>query len=154
MNIDASQFAKIVHAAFAGAPDAKLTPAQAELVIAIAQLAVAADRVEDPDEQALFGALADRVYGLANLATSAPTLAPVDDGDERIELLQTHAAQLRGTPGAALAYCVAYATTIADLDLAPEEGDLLDLLGEALGLTPERADDLAAAVGAAITPDE
>lgn len=154
MNIDAAQFAKIVQAAFADAPDTELTPAHAELVIAIAQLAVAADRVEDPDEQALFDALADHVYALASLKTSAPTLAPVDDDEQRVEHLQSHAAQLRGTPGAALAYCVAYALTIADLDLAPEEGDLLELLGEALGLSPERADDLAAAVGAAVTPAE
>lgn len=154
MNIDAAQFSKIVQASYAGAPDAKLTPAQAELVIAIAQLAVAADRVEDPDEQALFGSLAEKVYGEAKLKTTAPTLGPVDDEEQRIEHLQSHAAQLRGTPAAALAYSVAYVLTIADLDLAPEEGELLELLGEALGLNDEQADDLIATISEAITPEE
>jgi tellurite resistance protein len=152
MNIDAEQYAKIVQASFADTPDAKLTPAHAELVIAIAQLAVAADRVEDPDEQALFASLAQHVYGQAKLKTSPPTLGPVEDEEQRIEHLQSHAAQLRGTPAAALAYSIAYVLTIADLDLAPEEGELLDLLVEALGLDPERADDLTATVAEAITP--
>lgn len=154
MNIDAEQYAKIVQAAFADAPDTTLTPAQAELVIAIAQLAVAADRVEDPDEQALFAALAEHVYAHAKLKTTAPTLGPVDDEEQRIEHLQSHAAQLRGTPAAALAYSIAYVLTIADLDLAPEEGELLDLLVEALGINPERGDDLTAAVAEAITPTD
>ena len=155
MNIDHEQFAKIFQAAYAGAPDAKLTPAEAELVIAIAQLAVAADRVEDPDEQALFTSLSQKVYKQARVETTPPSLGPVDDEEQRMEHLQSHAAQLKSSPGAAaLAFAVAYVLTIADLDLAPEEGELLEVLGEALGLDVEKADDLVAIVGEAITPSE
>lgn len=163
MNIDASQYQKIVDAAFQGTTSASayrdsysattLPPGDAELIIAIAQLAVAADRVDDPDERALFEALAALVYKHAKLDSSAPTLAPVDDDEQRIEHLRSHAAQLAGKPSAALAFAVAYVLVIADLELAPEEGALLDTLREALGLDEDRAEDLTAAVGAAITPE-
>lgn len=160
MNIGAAQYQKIVEAAFRGAAVADtytpetLPAADAELIVAIAQLAVAADRRDDPDERSLLDALVAQVYAHANVSTSAPTLPPIDDDEQRVEHLRSHAAQLAGKPSAGLAFAIAYALTIADMDLAPEEGDLLDALREALGLDDERAEDLSAAVGMAVTPEE
>jgi hypothetical protein len=134
-------------------PDA-LPAGDAELIIAIAQLAIAADRVDDPDERRLFEELAAHIYRHANVETAAPTLAPIDDDDQRIDHMRSHAAQLVGKPSASLAFAIAYALTISDMQLAPEEGALLETLREALGLDEERAEDLSSAVGMAITPEE
>ena len=173
MQIDAAQFTKIMYAVYErfqpAAPDggkaevtyrdnshphSKLTAADAELVVAIAQLAVAADRVDDPDEQALFQQLAGHIYEHANVKTTPPTLGPVEDAEARVDHLRTHAAQLQGKASAALAYSVAYILAISDMDLDPEEGELLDILRDALGLDEEKADDLLPIVSELITPPE
>jgi hypothetical protein len=183
VNIDAKQYGKIVEAAFLGAgttesvvepvepkdgaayrepgavireaytPEA-LPAGDAELVIAIAQLAVAADRVDDPDEQRLFQEIAAHVYRHANVETTPPTLAAIADDEQRIDHLRSHAAQLAGKPSAHLAFALAYALVISDMDIAPEEGVMLDTLREALGLDEDRANDLSSAVGMAVTPEE
>jgi len=150
VNIDAAQYQSIVTAAF-GQPG-ELAAGDAELIIAIAQLAVAADRVDDPEERALFRELAAHVYTHAKQATEAPDLGPVDDEDQRQDQLRSHAGQLAGKPAAALAYAIAYVLVISDLELAPEEDALLETLGKALGLTDDRVDELAAVVSEAITP--
>lgn len=152
MNIGAEQYQKIVVAAFQGA-EATLSPGDAELIVAIAQLVIASDRVDDPDERRLFDEVCAHVYGHANVETTAPTLAPVSDDEQRVEHLRSHAAQLAGKPSASLAFALAYALTIADMDLAPEEGALLETLREALGLDEDRAGDLSSAVGLAVTPE-
>jgi tellurite resistance protein len=161
MQIDAAQFTKIMYAVyerFDSAADktnrSKLTAPEAELVVAIAQLAVAADRVEDPDERALFDQLAGHIYEHANLATTPPTLGPVEDAERRIDHLRSHAAQLQGKPSAALAYSVAYILAISDMDLDPDEGEMLEVLREALGLDEEKAEDLLPVVSELIVPPE
>ena len=171
MIIGAEQYRKIVETAFAGMPSATaeptggaayrdaisshpLAPADAELVIAIAQLAVNADRVDDPDEQKLFDSIAGHVYGHARIQTAVPALSPIHDDDLRKDHLQTHAAQLKDKPAAGLAFALAYALTISDFQLAPEEGAMLEALREALGLDEGRAEELALAMGEALTPAE
>ncbi len=168
MQIDAAQFTKIMYAVYErfepastevgyrenGKERGKLTAPEAELVVAIAQLAVAADRVEDADERALFEQLAAHIYVHANVATTPPTLGPVEDGERRIDHLKSHAMQLQGKPSAALAYAVAYILAISDMDLDPDEGLMLEILREALGLDEEKADDLLPIVSELITPPE
>ncbi len=167
MQIDAAQFTKMMYAiyerfepgkaevGYRDTPDrGKLTAPEAELVIAIAQLAVAADRVEDPDEQALFHQLAGHLYQHANVSTTPPSLGPIEDAERRVDHLRSHAAQLQGKPSAALAYSVAYILAISDMDLAPEEGEMLEILREALGLDEEKAEDLLPIVAELITPPE
>lgn len=172
MQIDAAQFTKIMYAVYerfeppspetkaeAGYREnakerSKLTAPEAELVVAIAQLAVAADRVEDPDERALFEQLAGHIYVHANVATTPPSLGPVEDAEQRIDHLKSHAAQLKGKASAALAYAVAYILAISDMDLDPDEGLMLEILREALGLDEEKADDLLPVVSEFLTPPE
>ena len=150
MQVDRAQFQKIQEALGA----TTVTPAEAELLVAIAQLSVAADRVEDEDELALFDQIVAHVYGVARLDTTPPSLAPVDDEEQRREHLRSHAAQLAGKPTAKLAYGIAYLLTIADMDVAFDEMETVDTLGEALGLSPEDCDDLASTVSEIITPAE
>ena len=168
MQIDSAQFTKMMYAIYErfepgktevgyrenSAERGKLTAPEAELVIAIAQLAVAADRVEDPDEQALFHQLVGHIYEHANIATSPPTLGPVEDAERRLDHLRSHATQLQGKPSAALAYSVAYILAISDMDLSPDEGEMLEHLREALALDEEKAEDLLPVVSELITPPE
>ncbi len=153
MKIDAAQYQQIAATVYEGKGSGP-TPAEAELVISICQLAVAADSVEDADEAALFDSIAAQVYAHAKVATTPPTFHPLDDDEQRLDLLKSSAAQLAGTPSASLAYALAYILAISDLDLAPEEGELLDDLVDALGIDPDRADDLIVAVTEIITPAE
>ncbi len=150
MDIDRAQFQNIQQAVGATA----LTPSEAELVVAIAKLAVAADRVDDPEEQRLFDQLAGHLYSAARVSTSPPVLDPIDDDEARREQLRTHGAQLLGKPAGSLAYALSYILTIADLDLAEEEIEIVDLIGESVGLSPESCDELAATVSALVTPAE
>ena len=167
MQIDAAQFTKMMYAiyerfepgkaevGYRDTPDrGKLTAAEAELVIAIAQLAVAADRVEDPDEKALFHQLAGHIYEHASVSTTPPSLGPVEDAERRLDHLRSHAAQLKGKPSAALAYSVAYILAISDMDLDPDEGLMLEILREALALDEAKADELLPVVSELITPPE
>lgn len=153
VNIDATQFKQIAATVYEG-KDGGLTAAEAELVVAICQLAVAADHAEDEDEASLFESIAAQVYAYAKAATTPPAFQPVADPEQRRDLIRTHAAQLAGKPSAELAYALAYMLAIADLDLAPEEGEFIDDLGEALALDPDRADDLIVAITEIITPAE
>ncbi len=153
MNIDAAQYQQIAAIVYEG-KEGGPTPAEAELVVSICQLAVAADAVEDADEAALFESIAVHVYAHAKLATTPPTYHPLEDDEQRGDLIKSSAAQLAGTKSASLAYALAYILAISDLDLAPEEGELLDDLVDALGIDPDRADELIVAVTEIITPDE
>ena len=136
------------------APDSTpaLTPAEAELVVAIAQLAITADSVVDRDELTAFAAIAEAVYAQAGLSTSAPSLPAVTDTDARLDLLETHAAQLRDGAGARLAYGLAFAIVVADLELDPREDELLETLRAALGLEADTADEIATVVASIATP--
>lgn len=146
MNIDAGRFHEILKAQH----PSPLSPVDAEVIVAIAQLAVDADGQEDADEIKMFFALGKAVFSLAGLDdTSTPTFAADEDDDERLLSL---AKQLTAVPSKELAYTVAHLLTISDVAIAPEEDDLLMDLREALAIPAERADELAQAIGAAVTP--
>ncbi len=126
-----------------------LSEADAETVVAIAQLAVDADGREDAEEIKNFFAMGKAIYGHAGLETSTPTFAGDDKDDERLRAL---AGQLSSPAAKELAYAVAFMMAIADVDLAPEEGALVEALRDTLGIPEDRADEIAATVSAAITP--
>jgi hypothetical protein len=128
---------------------AALAEADAATVVEIAQLAVDADGREDAEEIKNFFAMGKAIYGHAGLETSTPTFIGDDEDDEHLRNL---AGKLSTPAAKELAYAVAFMMAISDIDLAPEEGALVDALRDALGLTEERADEIAATVSAAITP--
>jgi len=158
MHIDEAQFTKMLYAVQEKFPPtdgvATLSPAEAELVVAIAGLVIAADRVDDPDERALFDQLAGHLYKHANVATDAPHLDPTDDDDRRHDQLRSHAQQLRGKPSGALAYALAYVLSVSDMSLDPSEGALLEVLRDALGLDEAAAEAMLPVVSELITPVE
>jgi len=146
MNIDAGRFREILKAQHPG----PLSPVDAEVIVAIAQLAVDADGQEEADEIKMFFALGKAVFSLAGMDdASTPTFAADEDDDERLLAL---AKQLTTVASKELAYTVAHLLTISDVAIAPEEDDLLMHLRAALEIPAERADELAQAIGAAITP--
>src|SRR4051812_19061971 len=138
-----TEILKVVH------PD-KLSPEDAETIMEIAQLVVDADGQEDQDEIESFFAVGKALYALAGLAeTPTPTFASDLEDDERIKSL---ADELETEHSKELAYCVAYLLAVSDIALAPEEDAYVEKLRTALGMTEDRADELAAQMGAAITP--
>jgi len=129
-----------------------LSEADADVVVAIAQLTVDADGREDAEEIKKFFAVGKAILGHAGRPDApTPTFADHDDDDERLRSL---AGQLSTPAAKELAYAVAFMMAIADVDLAPEEAALVEALRDALGITEDRADDIAAQVSAAITPPE
>jgi hypothetical protein len=130
-------------------PD-KLSPEDAETIMEIAQLVVDADGREDPDEIAMFFAVGKAVYALAGVTDApTPTFATDEEDDARLTSL---AAKLVTKASGELAYAVAYLLTVADVELAPAESALVESLRIALALDEERAAEIAATIGAAITP--
>jgi hypothetical protein len=146
MTIDAAQ----LRTALKNVHPGSLSPDDAETIVALAQMSVDADGQEDADEIRMFFALGKAVYELAGLTeTPTPTFAVDEDDDERIHGL---AAKLSSASSKELAYAVSHLLTVVDVQIAPEEEAFLENLRTALGIDDDRADDLAAQLGAAITP--
>lgn len=148
MSLDAARFRAIIRTIHGG----KLSAADAETIVAISQLAVDADGQEDPDEIAMFFGIGKAVFELAGIADApTPTFAVDEDDRERAISL---AKQLSTTAAKELAYAVSYVIVVADVELEPAESSLLDDLRDALGLSDDRAAELAEKIAAAITPGE
>lgn len=147
MTIDAAQLGNALRTIHPG----KLSPEDAETVVALAQMSVDADGQEDAEEIRMFFALGKAVYGLAELAdTPTPTFFD-DDDDNR---LGTLTGQLKTPAAKELAYAVAHLLSIVDVQIQPEEDDFLASLRDALQIGEDRAEELASQLGAAITPLE
>lgn len=148
MTIDQAQLATALRTIHSGT----LSAGDAETIVALAQMSVDADGQEDPDEIKTFFALGKAVYELAGLSdTPTPTFAVDEDDEERIRSL---AAQLSTPQSRELAYATCHLLSIIDVQIQPAEDDFLTSLREALGLSEDRAEELAATLGEAVTPTE
>jgi hypothetical protein len=146
MSIDPSRFREAIRTIHAG----NLSVDEAEAIVALAQLAVDADGREDPDEIKTFFTAGKAVYeltGMPDLPT--PTFLDADDPEDRMREL---AGQLHTPAAKDLAYAVAFVMAVSDVDVAPEEGALVEKLQGVLKLPEDRAAELAATISAAITP--
>jgi hypothetical protein len=131
-----------------------LTPSEVDAIVEIAYLTIAADRRLDVEEIAAFrgvierlrgeripdgalDAVLDEMYGRAERARAAK-----DNGsgyaDERLRAL----AGKMSTPARELAYRVAYAMGLADMEASDEEFELDLQLVDALELSNDRAEEL------------
>jgi hypothetical protein len=148
MTIDPAQLTTALRTIHPGT----LSGGDAEAIVALAQLAVDADGQEDPDEIKLFFALGKSVFELAGLKdTPTPTFAVDEDDDERLRAL---AGQLATPQSRELAYAACHLLSIVDVQIQPAEDNFLLSLRDALQIPEERAEELAASVGEAITPKE
>jgi hypothetical protein len=137
-------------------PHADLTVGEVDSILEAAYLATAADGHLSEDEYEAFRSVAERLRDIA-----AGAVKPLTDGDlaklfERYTVRSDHAARteritaLRGKLERAhvreLAYKVAFAMGLCDLDANDEEVEYGDELVEAFGIDDARADALAAEV--------
>jgi DnaJ-domain-containing protein 1 len=140
-----------------------LTVSEVDAILEAAYLATAADGHLSPDEYEAFRAVAEKLRGLA-----AGVAKPLGDADlaklfERYAVRSDHAArqerigalrdQLKRASSRELAYKIAFAMGLCDLDANDEEAAYDDELVAAFGIADERADALAAEVYAALDED-
>ena len=148
---------------------AKLEPGEVDAILEIAYLTIAADRRLSDEELDAFRALLERLRALSGAsgpvsrATLATTLddmyARADSAreskrsgydDERLQQL----AKKLGPEARELAYKIAYALGLADMDTSDEEFELDLQLVDALELPNDRAEALANEVLAVFTPED
>jgi hypothetical protein len=143
---------------------AQLTVGEVDAILEAAYLATAADGKLTAEENEAFRAVAGHLRGIA-----AGVTKEVSDGDlkklfERFSTRSDHAARLdriaslRAQLGRdevrELAYKVAFAIALCDLDTSDAEVEYDAELVEAFGLTEERADALADEVYGALDAEE
>ncbi|HUS32625.1 MAG TPA: hypothetical protein VMZ53_29190 [Kofleriaceae bacterium] len=148
MTATAAQFRDTLKSVHPG----KLSLDDAETIVELAQMAVDADGQEDVDEIKTFFALGKAIYELAGML-DAPTPTFIGDDDD-LERIRELGAKLATNEARELAYATAHLLTVIDVQIAPEEDAFLEKLRVALGITEDRADELAAKMSAAITPAE
>lgn len=148
-----------------------LTPSERDAVLEIAYLAIAADRVLNDEEVEAFRKVAARLYGVETLGEkdlgvlldrftsrldhTKATMIPGDDANEAMserskllraeadERLRVLAKELPREGSRALAYKVAYALALCDLETSDEEFEFDLQLVDALGLSADQAGELA-----------
>lgn len=141
-----------------------LTTSEADAIIEIAYLTIAADCRLEGEEIAAFRGVLERLRGAA--ASQAELDRILDDmykrsegarGDEGSgyadERLRALAAKM-STPAREVAYRVAYAMGLADMDSSDEEFELDLQLVDALELSSERAEELAGDIMEILNPPE
>jgi hypothetical protein len=139
---------------------ASLSVSEVDAILETAYLATAADGHLTDEENEGFRAIAGKLRGLASGEAKG-----VSDGDlaklfERFAVRSDHAArseriaalakQLAKAELRELAYKVAFAMSLVDLEASKDEAELGDELIAAFGLTGDRADELAGEVYAAL----
>jgi hypothetical protein len=139
---------------------ADLTVGEVDAILEAAYLATAADGHLSEDEYEAFRAVAEKLRGIA-----AGTRKPLADADlaklfERYSVRSDHAARderiaalrdvLKRTHVRELAYKIAFAMGLCDLDANDDEAMYDDELVAAFGIQDDRADVLAAEVYAAL----
>lgn len=130
---------------------ARLGAEEATALVGIAYLALDTDGREDSEELAVVDELAQQVCALAGTAVPAPGVRATD-AYERVDAIRQLGGKLSTAGSRELAYAIAYAVTISDMDLAPEEIRLLSNIALSLQIADQRAAEIAELTAAAVTP--
>jgi hypothetical protein len=158
MQVDASTFRAIAAAcgmqerAEVGYRDnaiLRLETGEAQAIVELARLAASADDIDDGDESELVEALATHLLALG--PDAAPPPAEPSGGD-RITRLRELAGTLRGRPAGTLALALVYLVTVADMNVVPEEDEVVDVVREAIGMGEHDAQELLGQVAELVTP--
>jgi len=137
----------------------KLASAETDAVVEIAYVTIAADRKLDPAEIDAFQAVLERLRGEKVDASEVDRvldqmyvrIARVGDGlDDHLRALGAK----MSVPARELAYKVATAMSVADLDASDEEFELDLQLVEALELASDRAEELQEEVMSVLNPSD
>jgi tellurite resistance protein len=145
----------------------KFSVTEADAILEVAYLTTAADGRLSDEEYESFRDVASKLRGMAAGTTGTVSDQALNklferyaeriDHAERAERLKALRAALERVEARELAYKVAYAMSLCDLETSDEEVDFDEQLIEALDLTEARADALAGEVYAALdegTEDE
>src|SRR5206468_256157 len=131
MQVNAKAFQSLVTATVGGG--ATVGEPDARAILGICALVAGADNKSDDDEDEAVAEIA------GHLGPPVPSIYAGDDL-ERLEKIREIGAQLSTTGTRELAYTLAYAVAVADLELAPAETEFLADLAVALGVSDARAD--------------
>lgn len=122
-----------------------LAASDVEVIGRIAFLTAGIDFHEEPEENWLLDALNKSLWHM--IGEPAKPIVPVSplpiDREERIRWLRELVPQLSTPHARELAYATAYLVVVIDRELAPVESALLIELQHALGITNERAEEIA-----------
>jgi tellurite resistance protein len=129
----------------------KLGEQDARALLGIAQLVAGADDREDAEETMVLDELTAQITALAGRPIAVQRVY-ANDAYERLEKIREVGGQLTTKQTRELAYAIAYAVTISDLELAPAETEFLADLAAALGISDDRTGELATIVAQAVTP--
>jgi hypothetical protein len=150
MTVDDAKLRDLVASTLAGRVDSDAIRA----ILDAAQLAGAIDLDDAREERRVLRALIARLCAIAEIdvATVRP-LSPVPtDREERAARLAVLRERLTSPGARELAYALAYLVVVADLELAPVETDLLEVMQRELSIPRERADELVALASGMVTP--
>lgn len=125
-----------------------LSPADAEVIVELAQLALDSDGHEDAEEIKAFFAVGKAVFAIADLA-EAPTPTFVTD-EEDLDRMSELAEKLEGTPSRELAYACALLLSLVDPASAAGEQAFMGGLRIALSIDSARANAIGAHVRKAL----
>jgi hypothetical protein len=153
-----------VHVARVLPARAELTVGEVDAILEAAYLATAADGRLTNEEYEAFRAVAGRLRGIAAGESKIVSDADLKKLFERFSTRSDHAArmeriaalrnQLGRVEARELAYKVAFAMSLSDLEASDHEAEYDEELIEAFGLSDERADALAGEVYAALDDEE
>ena len=119
---------------------AKLSAADAETILELAQIVVDIDGDEGTDEIQLYFSIGKVLLELAEAPdASIPTFASHEDDEERLFDLAT---QLKSTEVRELAFAVCRALAEADLEIVAAEETFIQRLRSLLSISKERAEEL------------
>jgi len=131
-----------------------LLPEDVRDIMRLVYVTTELDFDEDIAEREALQEIAGCLWDLAGVDTEAirpVSPLPIDD-EERRAVIRRLAADLPTRGGREVAYVASYLAATSDCELAPVEGQFLDELQHALGISDERAADLAAAAAESMTP--
>jgi hypothetical protein len=135
-----------------------LRPEEARAIMKIAYLAAEIDLEEDLEESATLNDLAELVWAAAEIPPEPiPIVSPLPlpiDIEERMRIARSLTGMLHSQGARELAYVYGYLLSASDLALRRVESTFVDELQQLLGISDDRASDLAARSVEASIPEE
>lgn len=131
-----------------------LTREEVQAIARVAYLTAEIDFFEDDAERRTLDEIGDQLWSIAGLPREPiepVSPLPIDDEERRWRIREL-AAQLMTRRSRELAYVYAYLLVVSDVQLARVEGRFLDDLQRELGISDDRAAELAATSAEHVTP--
>lgn len=132
-----------------------LTRGEVQAIARVAYLTAEIDFFEDEDEQRTLNEIGDQLWSIAGLPREPiepVSPLPIDEEERRWRIADL-AGRLMTRRSRELAYVYAYLLVVSDEQISRVEGRFLEDLQRELGISDERAAELAATSAEQVTPD-